>query len=96
MLSAARLTLARTCPELTARWLCAMDGAQVKEGVHTLEVDAPGWYFEQVKLDVHYKGNILKVRATSNGESGGSKVHFPFCALMETSVHASMHVVPQI
>ena len=44
------------------------------EGVHTLEVDAPGWYFEQVKLDVSYKGNYLKVRPSLNGESGGSKV----------------------
>ena len=47
---------------------------QVTEGVHTLEVDAPEWHFEQVKLDVHYRGTQLKVRATYNGENGGSKV----------------------
>jgi len=49
----------------------------VAEGVHILEVDAPGWYFEQVKLDVHYRGNKLKVRATLNGESGGKVLPFP-------------------
>jgi len=42
--------------------------------MHTLEVNAPGWYFETLKLDVHYKGTILKVRPTMNGESGGNKV----------------------
>lgn len=46
----------------------------VREGVHTLEVDAPGWYFEQIKLDVRRKGTQLKARATFNGESGGGKV----------------------
>ena len=46
----------------------------VTEGIHSLEVDAPGWYFETLKLDVHYKGAVLKVRPTMNGESGGNKV----------------------
>lgn len=49
----------------------------VAEGVHILEVDAPGWSFEQVKLDVHYRGDKLKVRATLNGESGGKVLPFP-------------------
>lgn len=54
---------------------CTRRRRQVLEGVHTLEVDAPGWYFEQVKLDVHYKGTALKVRPSLNGENGGgSKV----------------------
>jgi hypothetical protein len=49
----------------------------VAEGIHILEVDAPGWSFEQVKLDVHYRGDKLMVRATLNAESGGKVLPFP-------------------
>ncbi|EKX54339.1 hypothetical protein GUITHDRAFT_149982 [Guillardia theta CCMP2712] len=49
----------------------------VSEGVHSLDVDAPGWIFEQIKIDVHYKRNELKVRASFNGDNVGKPVKYP-------------------
>uniref|UniRef100_A0A7S0F1Z4 ER membrane protein complex subunit 7 beta-sandwich domain-containing protein n=1 Tax=Hanusia phi TaxID=3032 RepID=A0A7S0F1Z4_9CRYP len=49
----------------------------VSEGIHSLDVDAPGWVFEQIKVDVYYKRNELKVRAFFNGDNVGKPVKYP-------------------
>jgi hypothetical protein len=38
-------------------YCAACIAGQVVEGIHTLEVDAPGFYFEPIKLDVHYRSS---------------------------------------
>ncbi|KAJ1492582.1 hypothetical protein T484DRAFT_1770527 [Baffinella frigidus] len=55
---------------------------EVAEGVHMLDVDAPGFLFDQVRLEVMKHGKGVKVKATSQLEALRSKA-FPYPLKLE-------------